>query len=52
MEEVWGEGEHMQCVHPVSLCVAGRENVRPLRALCWTYAGDCELAPFSPSFLT
>ena len=28
MEEVWGEGEHVQCVHPVSLCVAGRENVR------------------------
>ena len=39
MEEVWGEGEHVQCVHPVSLCVAGRENVRPLQrtllAACW-----------------
>jgi len=28
MDEVWGEGEHVQCIHPVSACVAGREHVR------------------------
>ncbi|PSC68639.1 F-box SKIP8 [Micractinium conductrix] len=27
MSEVWGSGEHVQCIHPLSGCVAGRKAV-------------------------
>ena len=30
MSEVWGKGEHVQCIHPLSGCIAGRQAVR-----CW-----------------
>lgn len=27
MGEVWGKGEHVQCIHPLGSCVAGRQAV-------------------------
>lgn len=27
MQEIWGYGPHVQCIHPVSNCLAGREDV-------------------------
>lgn len=27
MGEVWGKGEHVQCIHPLSNCIAGRAAV-------------------------
>eukprot|EP00891_Asterochloris_glomerata_P009070 jgi/Astpho2/9070/e_gw1.00133.296.1_t len=27
MEEVWGEGEHIQVIHPATECISGREHV-------------------------
>ena len=27
MSDVWGRGEHVQCIHPAAGCIAGRENV-------------------------
>ena len=27
MEEVWGEGEHVQVIHPATECISGREHV-------------------------
>jgi len=27
MSEIWGTGEHIQCVHPGSACIAGRTSV-------------------------
>ena len=28
MAAIWGEGEHVQCIHPVSGVIAGRDDVR------------------------
>ena len=33
MAAVWGEGEHTQCIHPVSGVIAGREDVSQLTPL-------------------
>jgi len=27
MSAIWGKGEHIQCIHPVAGCIAGRQNV-------------------------
>lgn len=27
MEGIWGKGDHVQCIHPSSACIAGRESV-------------------------
>ena len=27
MSDIWGRGEHVQCIHPAAGCIAGRENV-------------------------
>jgi hypothetical protein len=27
MSKIWGTGEHVQCIHPVANCIAGREDV-------------------------
>lgn len=27
MSRIWGNGEHVQCIHPVAECIAGREDV-------------------------
>jgi translation initiation factor 2A len=27
MSDIWGVGEHIQCVHPGSACIAGRTSV-------------------------
>lgn len=27
MSEIWGSGEHVQCIHPAAGCIAGRDNV-------------------------
>mmetsp|Transcript_16050 Transcript_16050/g.40784 ORF Transcript_16050/g.40784 Transcript_16050/m.40784 type:complete len:212 (+) Transcript_16050:192-827(+) len=27
MGEIWGHGDHVQCVHPMAGCIAGREEV-------------------------
>lgn len=27
MGEIWGAGDHVQCVHPLAGCIAGREEV-------------------------
>ncbi|CAL5220593.1 g2633 [Coccomyxa viridis] len=27
MSEIWGTGEHVQCIHPAAGCIAGRDNV-------------------------
>eukprot|EP00884_Botryococcus_braunii_P005402 jgi/Botrbrau1/14863/Bobra.0326s0009.1 len=27
MSEIWGSGEHVQCIHPGSACLAGRKEV-------------------------
>ena len=27
MSDIWGSGEHVQCIHPAAGCIAGRENV-------------------------
>ena len=27
MQQIWGHGQHVQCIHPVSNCLAGREDV-------------------------
>ena len=29
MSEIWGSGEHVQCIHPAAGCIAGRESVSP-----------------------
>lgn len=29
MDKVWGQGEHVQVIHPGGECIAGREMVRP-----------------------
>ena len=29
MSEIWGSGEHIQCIHPAAGCIAGRDNVSP-----------------------
>ncbi len=31
MATIWGEGDHVQCIHPVSGVIAGREDVRALQ---------------------
>lgn len=28
MEAIWGQGPHVQCLHPASNCLAGRSDVR------------------------
>jgi hypothetical protein len=28
MNDVWGQGQHVQCIHPAAGCIAGRDNVR------------------------
>ena len=28
MSAVWGNGEHVQCIHPMAGCIAGRQDVR------------------------
>lgn len=28
MDEVWGEGDQVQVIHPAAACIAGRELVR------------------------
>ena len=33
MAAVWGEGEHTQCIHPVSGVIAGRDDVSQLTPL-------------------
>ena len=33
MSEVWGKGEHVQCIHPLAGCIAGRQAVRALALL-------------------
>ena len=30
MCSVWGSGEHVQCIHPMAGCIAGRQDVRPV----------------------
>lgn len=27
MSKIWGTGDHVQCIHPVANCIAGREDV-------------------------
>ena len=27
MARIWGQGAHVQCIHPVSGCIAGRDDV-------------------------
>lgn len=27
MAAIWGEGDHVQCIHPISSCIAGRADV-------------------------
>ncbi|EIE18660.1 hypothetical protein COCSUDRAFT_59969 [Coccomyxa subellipsoidea C-169] len=27
MNDIWGQGEHVQCIHPAAACIAGRQNV-------------------------
>lgn len=27
MQEIWGHGEHVQCLHPAANCIQGREDV-------------------------
>lgn len=27
MANIWGEGDHVQCIHPVASCIAGRADV-------------------------
>lgn len=27
MGEIWGHGDHVQCIHPGANCIAGREQV-------------------------
>lgn len=29
MERIWGQGEHVQCMHPQAPIIAGREMVSP-----------------------
>ena len=29
MELLWGTGDHVQCIHPLAGCIAGRSDVRP-----------------------
>lgn len=28
MSDVWGHGDHIQCMHPAANCIEGREDVR------------------------
>ena len=30
MEQLWGTGDHVQCIHPLAGCIAGRVDVRTL----------------------
>ena len=27
MEDIWGHGEHIQCMHPAANCIEGRDLV-------------------------
>lgn len=33
MEEIWGYGEHIQCMHPAANCIAGRNLVSSVLCL-------------------
>jgi hypothetical protein len=44
MDAIWGDGEHIQCIHPGGNCIAGRKSVSPpifscLKAKIWV--GTC-----------
>ena len=46
MSEVWGKGEHVQCIHPLAGCIAGRQAVRALLApLALRDTGCCACRP-------
>lgn len=34
MNDIWGEGEQVQCIHPAAACIAGRQNVRETKSEC------------------